>query len=60
MTLFFPQPNINSVINVMLIKITSSFVNNSLAVGADTMIPRAVAEIKPSSTALSIKDNKQL
>lgn len=39
---------------------TSSAMTNCLAVGADTIMRRAVGEIKPSSTALSMKDNKEL
>jgi len=31
-----------------------------LAVGADTIMRRALGDIKPSSTALSMKDNKEL
>lgn len=39
---------------------TSSSLINSLAVGADTIIRRAIGEIKPSSTALSMNDNNEL
>jgi hypothetical protein len=39
---------------------TSSCLTNCLAVGADTIMRRAIGEIKPSSTALSMKDNKEL
>lgn len=40
--------------------VTSSCLNNCFAVGADTRMRRAVGEMKPSSTALSTKDNKEL
>lgn len=39
---------------------TSSCLTNCLAVGAEMMIRRAVGEIKPSSTALSMKHSKEL
>lgn len=39
---------------------TSSCLTNCVAVGADTIMRRAIGEIKPSSTALSMKDNKEL
>lgn len=41
-------------------KATSSFFINSLAVGADTMIWRALGLMNPSSTALSMKESKEL
>lgn len=40
--------------------ITSSFFTNSFAVGAETMIWRAFWLMKPSSTALSMKDSNEL
>lgn len=39
---------------------TSSCLNNCLAVDADTIMRRAAGDIKPSSTALSIKDSSEL
>lgn len=39
---------------------TSNFLTNSLAVGADTIMWRALGIINPSSTALSINDSKEL
>lgn len=39
---------------------TSSCMTNCFGVGADTIIPRAVGEMKPSSTALSMKDSNEL
>jgi hypothetical protein len=39
---------------------TSIFLTSSLGVGADTIIWRALGLMKPSSTALSINDNKEL
>lgn len=40
--------------------ITSRSLTNCLAVGAETMMRRAVGETKPSSTALSINDSNEL
>lgn len=51
--LYMMQQEMNEVI-------TSSCLTNCLAVGEDTMMCRAVGEIKPSSTALSMKLNKEL
>lgn len=39
---------------------TSIFLTNSFGLGAETMIWRAFGLMKPSSTALSINDNKEL
>lgn len=39
---------------------TSIFFTSSLAVGAETIMCRAVGLMKPSSTALSINDNNEL
>lgn len=41
-------------------EITSNFLTNSFAVGAETMIWRALGLMKPSSTALSMNDSKEL
>jgi len=40
--------------------VTSNFFTNSFAVGADTIIWRALGLINPSSTALSINDSSEL
>lgn len=40
--------------------ITSIFLTSSFVDGADTIIWRALGQMKPSSTALSIKDSKKL
>jgi len=40
--------------------VTSNFLTNSFAVGADTIMWRAFGLINPSSTALSMNDNKEL
>jgi len=39
---------------------TSSCLTNCSAVGADTIMRRAAGDMKPSSTALSMKDNNEL
>lgn len=38
---------------------TSIFLTSSLAEGADTMMPRALGLINPSSTASSMNDNSE-
>lgn len=40
--------------------VTSIFLTSSFGVGADTIIWRAVGLMKPSSTALSMKDKREL
>ena len=45
---------------VFLKRFTSSFLTKSFAVGADIIIWRALGLMKPSSTALSINDSKEL
>jgi len=42
------------------IAVTSIFLTSSLDDGEDTIMWRALGLMKPSSTALSMKDNKEL
>lgn len=45
--------------NKKILNYTSSFEISSWAVGVDTIIRRAMGVMKPSSTALSMKDNNE-